>query len=149
MLTCTMLMYDSILVPTDGSAAMDSVIDHANQLAQEQGASITFLYVVNTSSFGSLPMETGWETLTEELRAEGEDALEHAVDRVDVEADTLLEEGTPYEIITAEADDYDVIVMGTSGRGGLDRVVLGSVAERVVRHSPVPVLTVRIGGLSE
>jgi len=149
MLTCTTDMYDSILVPTDGSAAMDSVIDHANQLAREQDASITFLYVVNTSSFGSLPMETGWETLTEELHAEGEDALEHAVNRVDVKADTLLEEGTPYEIITAEANDYDVIVMGTSGRGGLDRVVLGSVAERVVRHAPVPVLTVRIGGLSE
>ncbi len=129
---------------------MDPVIDHANQLAAEHGATITVLHVVNTSSFGSLPMEAEWETLTDELKDEGETALTQAAERISGDAETMLKEGTPYEIITeqAETGEYDVIVMGTSGRGGFDRVVLGSVAERVVRHSPIPVLTIRIGDLS-
>jgi nucleotide-binding universal stress UspA family protein len=64
-----------------------------------------------------------------------------------VPVETAVLEGSPSREIVryAEAQDCDLVVMGTHGRGGIDRLLLGSVAERVVRASEVPVLTVRVG----
>jgi nucleotide-binding universal stress UspA family protein len=141
-------MYKRILVPTDGSAGMTRVIDHASDLARTHGAELDFLYVVNTASFANLPMETSWESVTSMLRDEGESALQAAEDRaVADDCVTTIAEGPPSREIVAYADeaDCDLIVMGTHGRGGLNRLILGSVAERVVRSSAVPVLTVRVG----
>ena len=141
-------MYNRILVPTDGSAGMTRVIDHASDLARAHDAELRFLYVVNTASFANLPMETSWESVTSMLRDEGESALEAAEDRAAAgDCVTTIAEGPPSREIVADAEeaDCDLIVMGTHGRGGLDRLILGSVAERVVRTSAVPVLTVRVG----
>ena len=141
-------MYNRILVPTDGSAGMTRVIDHASDLARAHDAELRFLYVVNTASFANLPMETSWESVTSMLREEGESALEAAEDRAAAGGCvTTIAEGPPSREIVADAEeaDCDLIVMGTHGRGGLNRLILGSVAERVVRTSAVPVLTVRVG----
>lgn len=141
-------MYKRILVPTDGSAGMTRVIDHASDLARSHGAELHFLYVVNTASFANLPMETSWESVTSMLRDEGENALQAAEDRaVADDTVTTITEGPPSREIVeyARERDCDLIVMGTHGRGGLNRLILGSVAERVVRSSEVPVLTVRVG----
>ena len=141
-------MYNQILVPTDGSAGMARVIDHASDLARAHGAELHFLYVVNTASFASLPMETSWESVTAMLEDEGESALRAAENRAvadDVVAS--ITEGPPSREIVDYAGENgcDLVVMGTHGRGGLNRLILGSVAERVVRSSEVPVLTVRVG----
>jgi nucleotide-binding universal stress UspA family protein len=141
-------MYNCILVPTDGSAGMTRVIDHASELARAHDAALHFLYVVNTASFANLPMETSWESVTSMLREEGEDALRAAEDRAGASrVVTAMREGPPSREIVeyAEAEGCDLVVMGTHGRGGLNRLLLGSVAERVVRSSDVPVLTVRVG----
>jgi nucleotide-binding universal stress UspA family protein len=141
-------MYDRILVPTDGSPGMDSVVAHAASLAEVHGATLDFVYVVNTAAFANLPMETSWEGLCETLRDEGEAALDAAAESAgDVPHERHLLEGGPSREITAYAtrSDADLVVMGTHGRGGIDRILLGSVAERVVRSSSVPVLTVRVG----
>ncbi|WP_254840822.1 universal stress protein [Natronomonas marina] len=141
-------MYKRILVPTDGSAGMTRVIDHASDLARAHGAELHFLYVVNTASFANLPMETSWESVTSMLREEGETALAAAEDRAVVDGVvTSITEGPPSREIVdyARENDCDLVVMGTHGRGGLNRLILGSVAERVVRASEVPVLTVRVG----
>ena len=145
-------MYNIILVPTDGSAGMGRVIDHASSLARHHGASLHLLYVVNTASFANLPMETSWESVTSMLREEGETALRDAEARADLEGTlTAMAEGPPSREIVAYAHDEgcDLIVMGTHGRGGLNRLLLGSVAERVVRASDVPVMTVRVGDAEE
>lgn len=83
------------------------------------------------------------------LREEGEAAIEAVADLAraeDVAVETSLYTGSPSREIVryAEEQDCDLIVMGTHGRGGIDRLLLGSVAERVVRSSSVPVLTVRV-----
>ncbi|WP_336133871.1 universal stress protein [Natronomonas amylolytica] len=141
-------MYNQILVPTDGSAGMNRVIDHASNLADSHDAEVQFLYVVNTASFANLPMETSWENVTSMLRDEGETALQAAERRADTDdVVTALGEGPPSKEIVdhAREEGCDLIVMGTHGRGGINRLLLGSVAERVVRSAPVPVMTVRVG----
>ena len=145
-------MYNCILVPTDGSAGMSRVIDHASDLADAHGAAVHFLYVVNTASFANLPMETSWESVTTMLRDEGEEALRAAENRSRADrVVTAMREGPPSREIVGYATEEgcDLIVMGTHGRGGLNRLLLGSVAERVVRSSEVPVLTVRVGATDE
>ncbi|MEF8843383.1 MAG: universal stress protein [Haloarculaceae archaeon] len=145
-------MYDRIVVPTDGSEGMGRVLAHAADLAEVHGATLDFVYVVNAAAFANLPMETSWEGVRESLREEGETALdsaERAVEGVSTERHML--EGGPAREIVAYADrsGADLVTMGTHGRGGINRILLGSVAERVVRRSPVPVLTVRVDGGEE
>lgn len=142
-------MYGRILVPTDGSAGMERVVGHAADLARVHDAELHLLYVVNTASFANLPMETSWEGVSEMLHEEGEAALDEAESTAgDVPIQRILREGTPSREIVSYAgqEDCDLVCMGTHGRGGLNRLLLGSVAERVVRSSEVPVLTVRVGG---
>ncbi|MBX0294511.1 universal stress protein [Haloarcula nitratireducens] len=140
-------MYDRILVPTDGSAGMGGVVRHAVELAAFHDAEIHGLYVVETGRYSTLPVKTGWENLTEMLREEGETALDDLRERTgDVAVETVTRDGVPSTAIVEYAldADCDAIVMGTHGRGGIDRLLLGSVAERVVRASPVPVTTVPV-----
>ncbi|MFB6071077.1 MAG: universal stress protein [Halanaeroarchaeum sp.] len=142
-------LYERILVPTDGSEATERAVREAVDLAAEHGATIHALYVLNTASFASIPTESSVEGISEMLEREGETALE-SVSAVAAERDVPVEpvtlDGSPAREIVryAEREDCDLIVMGTHGRGGIDRLLLGSVAERVVRSASVPVLTVRV-----
>lgn len=141
-------MYDRILVPTDGSAKGERAIEYAFDLARVHNATVRTIYVVNVASYGGLPMETTWDGIGDALREEGQAAVDRvealAPDDVTVEKQVL--EGSPSRVIVAQAtpDACDLVVMGTHGRGGIDRLLLGSVTERVVRSAPVPVLTVRV-----
>lgn len=140
--------YERILVPTDGSEATREAIEHAVGLAAEHDATVYALYVVNSASFASLPMESSWESVASMMNEEGAAALEVVegiAEEQGVPVETELVDGSPSKVIVrfAEDNDCDLIVMGTHGRGGIDRLLLGSVAESVVRSSSVPVLTVR------
>lgn len=140
-------MYDRILVPTDGSGGMGAVIDHAVGLAEKHDAVLHGLYIINTASLTDLPMESSWEGLSRALEQEGRVALDDLEERASaVTSETSLTDGSPAKEIVryAEDEECDLIVMGTHGRSGVDRLLLGSVAERVVRSSAVPVLTVRV-----
>lgn len=140
-------MYDNILLPTDGSDSMAEVIDHAAELALTHDATLHGIYVVNTASLSDLPMESSWDGVSQALSDEGKRALEEVESRADdLDLETSLVEGSPAKEICryATANDCDVIVMGTHGRSGVDRLLLGSVAERVVRSSEIPVLTIRV-----
>ena len=139
-------MYDEILLPTDGSAGMGTVIDHVGRLAEHHGARVHALYVVDTASLSGLPVEGSFDGVSQQLHTEGERALEAVEDALAVPVERVLSDGSPAKEIVAYATEEgcDVVVMGTHGRTGVDRLVLGSVAERVVRSSTVPVLTVRV-----
>lgn len=140
-------MYDHILLPTDGSDKMTTVIDHAATLAETHDAKLHALYVVNTASLSDLPMDSSWEGVSQALKREGEHALAQVEERATgVDLTTQMVDGSPSKEIIRYATerDCDVIVMGTHGRSGFDRLLLGSVAERVVRSSEVPVLTIRV-----
>jgi nucleotide-binding universal stress UspA family protein len=137
-------MYDTILVPTDGSDQADTAIDHAASLARQHGATIHLLYVADTNRDS---VTTLGGQVVDALEAEGEQILENATERLDdaLEVADAIETGDPVETILdyAELVDADLIVMGTHGRRGIDRYLLGSTTERVVRLSSIPVLTIR------
>lgn len=140
-------MYDRILVPTDGSPEVDPVIEHAAELASVHDAELHAIYVVNDAGYAGLPTDSTIEGLGSMLSEQGEEALNRAEGRAgDATVERVLAEGSPSSEIVdyAETENCDLIVMGTHGRGGIDRLLLGSVAERVVRTSSVPVLTVRV-----
>jgi nucleotide-binding universal stress UspA family protein len=142
-------MYDDILVPTDGSKGVDRAVEHALSLADKYGATAHVLYVVNTSAYSTLPADSNWESITAALEEEGEQSTGEIAARLrdsDVETQTSVDQGVPHKVILGYADDNDVdlIVMGTHGKTGLDRLLLGSVTEKVVRSSETPVLTVRM-----
>jgi nucleotide-binding universal stress UspA family protein len=145
-----MPLYDRVLVPTDGSVGVDRAVAHAVDLAVAHGAEIHAVYVVNTVGLVGLPMDASLEGLDEMLRSDADHALERvreAAEGADVAVTTHVIEGSPStEIVRfAEREGCDLIVMGTHGRGGIDRLLLGSVTEKVVRASNVPVLTLRVG----
>lgn len=140
-------MYDNVLIPTDGSDRMGKVIDHADQLADIHDATLHAIYVANTASLSDLPMESSWEGVSSALRKQGERAIKKLEERAETSSlESAIVEGSPPKQITeyAQENDCDVIIMGTHGRSGVDRLLLGSVAERVVRSSPVPVLTINV-----
>ncbi|RJT06474.1 universal stress protein [Halococcus sp. IIIV-5B] len=140
-------MYDRILVPTDGSPEVDPVVEHAVELARVHDAELHAIYVVNTAGYASLPADSAIEGLGTMLNDQGEGALDRVEELASgVTVERVLVEGAPSKRIVeyAEREGCDLVVMGTHGRGGIDRLLLGSVAERVVRTSSVPVLTVRV-----
>lgn len=139
-------MYDDILVPTDGSPAADAAVEHAVTLADRFDATLHALYVVDATAYSSL--EAGSQMVANALEEEGEAAVDRiaaAADDADLPVVEAVVSGTAYRSILEYADeeDIDLITMGTHGRRGIDRYLLGSVTERVVRSADQPVLTVR------
>ncbi|MEZ3162656.1 universal stress protein [Halorubrum sp. RMP-47] len=142
-------MFDTIVVATDGSDSVRRAVSVAVDVAARFDAEVHAVYVVDAGEVESSP-DTVREDLRDALDDEGRDALDRvsgaAHDR-DAALDVTIEvrEGRPAsEIGTyARSVDADLVAMGTRGRHGENRFLIGSVAERVVRTCPVPVLTVR------
>ncbi len=141
-------LYKKILIATDGSEYTKNAVDYGIDLAKNTGAKLHAVYVVDTAAFASIPMDAAWESMYGLLRQEGDEAIKIVADKasaegLEVERNTI--EGHPAEEIIkyAEKNSISLIVMGTLGKSGLDRFLLGSVAEKVVRNSKIPVLVVR------
>jgi nucleotide-binding universal stress UspA family protein len=137
--------YGDILVPTDGSSAAESAAVHALNLAATLDSTVHVISVVDTGSLGP-------DVRSETLASAGKDAATEAVATIENAAErqgiddvhTHVEHGSPDSGILEYIDDeeIDAVVMGTTGRRGVERVLLGSVAEKTVRSAPVPVVTV-------
>ncbi|MBS0421224.1 MAG: universal stress protein [Proteobacteria bacterium] len=146
-------MYKKVLVPVDGSETAERGLQEAIRLAVDQGARIRIVHVVDEFVMVS-PYAVVTENVIEGLCISGKSVLASAletVQRAGVAADTQLIEafGTAAgELIVKAANDWaaDIIVCGTHGRRGLRRIVLGSDAEYLVRHTPVALLLVRAVG---
>ncbi|MDD5617044.1 MAG: universal stress protein [Candidatus Methanoperedens sp.] len=141
-------LYKRILIATDGSEYTKNSIDYGLELAKNTGAKVHVIYVIDTAAFASIPMDAAWESMYTLLKQEGDEATSQVADKanaegLEVERNTV--EGHPAEEIIkyAEKNSINLIVMGTLGKSGLDRFLLGSVAEKVVRTSKIPVLVVR------
>lgn len=146
--------FEKILVPLDFGPTSKPAVERALQFAEPFHAKIHLLHVWEVPVY-LRPDLTVWSeelnaSLELHLRAEAEKAMRHFMtdahlqDRPDVS--TEIRSGTSYSTIVdvAESGRFDLIVMGTHGRGALSRFVMGSVAERVLRLAPCPVLTVRL-----
>lgn len=143
-------MFDDILVPTDGSENSLAALDHAVLLADAFDATIHGLYVVNVTYAADFEGGLDGDAVYEAMEREGEEALETIETRcheagVDVVTDSLV--GRPAHRITEYAEDADVdlVTMGTHGRSGVARLLLGSVTEAVLRRADRTVLTIPKG----
>ncbi len=139
--------YKKIMVATDGSKLCKKAVETGIEISKLSGAKLYAVYVIIPTTHSA--RDFGWEKAAmEHFRNEGEKAtgfVEEAGKAAGVEVESLLLEGHPADKIVefAEQNDIEMIVMGTLGKSGLDRFLLGSVAENVVRHSKTPVLVVR------
>ncbi|WP_049985562.1 universal stress protein [Halobellus rufus] len=147
-------MYETILLPTDGSDASLAAAGHAGDLASTTGATVRVVSVADSRNrFESPSSGLAPEAWDEAERDRAAAAVEETAARLpdDVPVETAVVTGIPQDEIVDAIDgtDADLVVMGTHSRTGLDRYLIGSVTERVVRHAPVPVVTVREGAESE
>ncbi len=153
-------MYDTILVPTDGSDAAESAIDDAITIAGKFDATIHALYVVDTDSVN---YAIGTEQV-DRLKSGQFDEMPELAERADAAISTVVEAakaagvptvkavraGIPHRVIRdyVKAEGIDLVVMGSHGRSGVKRALLGSVTERTLRSTRVPVLVVDERGRS-
>jgi nucleotide-binding universal stress UspA family protein len=146
-----MITLKNILVATDFGEASEAALAYGRALARNFGARLHVMHVVgNTLAFAGAE---GYAYDAGELQGEMEESARKTLaalirddDRRELKAETVLRvSGTPALAIVSYARDanVDLIVMGTHGRGGMAHVLMGSVAEKVVRTAPCPVLTVR------
>jgi nucleotide-binding universal stress UspA family protein len=142
-------MYQRILVSLDGSDTSDLALAAALQQARETGGTVRLVHVLDEMVFVS-----GYESsgqLIQVIRQEAGKILERGLaqaKQAGIAADTVLLDGSGRrlgEVVADAAREWfaDLVVVGTHGRRGISRVLLGSGAEQVIRHSPVPVLVVR------
>ncbi len=142
-----------ILVPTDFSKCSDVALDLAARLAHDHGAALELLHVVDVADLPldamiHPPAHPAGITVAEHTRTLADRELADRLARLPVPVEirrAYSTHGSPSRAILdhAKQTNADLIVMGTHGRTGLAHLLVGSVAEKVVRHSPIPVLTIR------
>lgn len=142
--------FRNILFATDFSECSEAAFAYAISLAKTYQAHLVILHVINepVDLRGFYVPHISFDQLEEEVRAGAEKMMEkfcrtHLDDFGDYE--TFVEPGIPYDSVIKKAGavDADLIVLGTHGRTGLDHVLFGSTAEKIVRKSPIPVMTIR------
>ena len=135
-----------ILIATDGSDYTRPAVSQGLHVAKVLGAEITARYVIDQTSFVSFPMDSSIVSVYSLLENEGKRAVEEVRkegEEMGVKVCTVVVEGSPTRKIIEVAEDFDLIVMGTLGRSAISKLFMGSVAERVTRYAPCPVLVVR------
>ncbi len=153
--TTTQPGYRRILWPTDFSVLARVAFPYALKLAADAAAELVIFHALTPAESDVLPGITGriWGRLERESRIRGEGQLRLLTDEAErrgVRARTALAAGVPFQEILRAARRLrcDLIVIATHGRTGLRNVLIGSVAEKVVRRAPCPVLTVRPPGIA-
>lgn len=136
-------MVEKLLVATDGSSKAREALEFA--LREFEGAETTVIYVVDSGNYSEGlpidPMSEAQQTHVSNVLSDAETFAEEQ----DIEIETIYRIGEPWREIVAHAEEenFDHIVVGSRGMTGVKRILLGSVAEGVVRYSPVPVTVVR------
>jgi nucleotide-binding universal stress UspA family protein len=135
-----------ILIATDGSEYTKEAVTTGLKLAKVLEAEVTALYVIDQTSFVTFPVDSSIVSVYPQLENEGKRAVEEVQKEgadMGVKVTPVVAEGSPTRKIVEMAADFDLVVMGTLGRSALGKLFIGSVAERVTRYAPCPVLVVR------
>lgn len=144
-------MFERILIPTDGSDSVEPAIQHGLNIADKYDATIHALHVLNTTALErkldltALPDESEVPDAWSETGDEITDNVANRSDELGLETVMGVRRGIPVREILTYIDDHDIdlIAMGTHGRSGTSRRIIGSVTERMLRTTLCPVLTVR------
>lgn len=144
-------MSKKILLATDGSEASQRAGEYAISIANSNDTDIIVLNVIDTDYLNSLPQRDLREKIDEQLREEGKEALKKFEKKIEdekcagncknINLITMIKKGKPEDVIlkTADEEDVDEIIMGKSGKHGLEKFIAGSTTERVVRRAKVSV----------
>ena len=140
-------MYKRILVPTDGSEFSKKAEKHALFLASASGAEIFAVSVTENNFVNGLPLDDEVYQLNQILKERSEENLkefDELNDNNDLKITHVIREGSPAKVIleVAKEEDIDLIVMGSSGKSGFDRFIMGSVADKVVNSAKCAVLVI-------
>lgn len=139
-------MYEKILVPTDGSEFAKKAQQHALFLAKVSGAEIIAVSVTENNFVNGLPLDDEIYQLNQILNERSEENLREfdKLNEDDLKITHVIREGSPAKIIldVAKEENVDLIVMGSSGKSGFDRFIMGSVADKVVNSAKCAVLVV-------
>ncbi len=144
-----MIHLAKILCPTDYSSTSDNAVRYAVEFARKVGAHVRFLHIITP---GTVPLKTPLGSEAGELSPEDDDVLPESFSSVlmaekkkGLSADIRVLKGEAHKVISEQASSWgaDLIIMGSHGRTGLHRLIMGSVAEEVFRVSDIPVLLVK------
>jgi nucleotide-binding universal stress UspA family protein len=147
-------MYRKILVPLDGSSFSESILDHAKAVISNCSVAPELVLLTVVEPFPSKSLRAGdsWvDKIQKEAIRVAANYLNQLVEKLHsegIKAEGVVIEGGPAQAILdyAEKNNIDLIIMSTHGRSGISRWVFGSVATRILHHSPVPVLVARPPG---
>jgi nucleotide-binding universal stress UspA family protein len=137
-----------ILVPVDFSEFSEEALRSAADIAELRHAKLTIMHVM-VKPETSIPYEVyiDWQKIKDDIKADAEKMLNEMTEKAGLKgmSERALVWGDPAQVITdsVQSDNFDLIVMATHGRAGLPRLFFGSVAEKVIRHAPCPVLVMR------
>ena len=147
------MQINTILFPTDFSQGARAAMDHAISLARDYNARLILLYVIQDISIAEwyIPSSLSVADLVDDMQKSAWKEMDKWAEEVSTKVknvEKMVVRGVPFaEIIkTARDKNADMIVIGTHGRTGIDHMLFGSTAEKVVRKAACPVLTVRIAG---
>lgn len=147
--------FKKIMIATDGSDCSRLAVDKGIELAQLSEGTVYAVYVVSMDYLSpidgdsfSMGMDPYWESMQETLKTQGQQAVNYVKglgEMKGINVEPVLLEGNPSDELIRYAEDnkMDIVIMGTLGKTGLDRLLLGSVAGNVARHSKIPVMVVR------
>lgn len=139
-------MYKKILVPTDGSEFAKKAQKHALFLAKVSGAELIAVSVTENNFVNGLPLDDEVYQLNQILKERSEKNLQEfdEMNETDIKITHVIREGSPAKVIleVAREEDVDLIVMGSSGKSGFDRFIMGSVADKVVNSAKCAVLVI-------
>ena len=140
------MMYKKILVPTDGSEFAKKAGKHALFLSKVSGAEIVAVSVTENNFVNGLPLDDEIYQLNQVLNERSEENLKDfdKLNEYDIKINHVIREGSPAKVIleVANEEQVDLIVMGSSGKSGFDRFIMGSVADKVVNSAKCAVLVV-------
>jgi nucleotide-binding universal stress UspA family protein len=137
-----------ILIPTDGSDYSIRAAEFGLSVVKLLNAEVTIVYVIDTVVLNQVAKITERDDLERELTQDGTRYIKYILGQAEkekVKASSMIVKGRPFEQIVhlAKTLNINMIIMGTYGRRGADRILIGSVAERVIEYSSCPVLVVR------
>ncbi len=147
-------MFETILIPTDGSEHAESAAETAIELATVHDAAVHVVCVADTGPLGELRLPGDAASAEDAMRGQAQAYVDTIVERAeaaDLEVTGAVLEGPPEHELLEYADDVgvDLIVMATRGRGGVQRMAMGSVTDHIVRFGDIPVFVANSGTESD